>query len=183
MTHDPKEGDLAVDLMTGTLGHVTDLSKMADNNPTLGVSIGYNAMTQKALSKKTHDFSKEQSGAKKYFPLKTVAHNLGITNRTLQRLITSVVVKMDSSRESSKKLNPKLDLGLNFVSGKGYRVVPEMARCFISGHHREMNMYTFLEGIEFTQEAVNILTQLKSEYPDFIRSIDHFKDRRVDIPV
>ncbi len=46
-----------------------------------------------------------------------------------------------------------------------------------------MNIYSFMEGIEFTQEAVNILTRLKQDYPDFIRDLEYFKDRRIDIPV
>jgi len=41
-----------------------------------------------------------------------------------------VIVKLDKSKESSKKLNNKMDIGLNFIKLKGYQVVPEMCRSY-----------------------------------------------------
>lgn len=82
--------------------------------------------------------------------IRNLAENLNIQTKTLQRLIQSVVVTLDKSRESANKLSQKLDLGLNFINKKGWKVVPEMARCYYTGDNNQLDTYQFLNGIELT---------------------------------
>ncbi len=81
-----------------------------------------------------------------------------------------MIVIVDSSKETARKLGDKFDIGLNITSRKKMLIVPELARCGVL--NKKLSKQEYYDTLELSHETVQLLSGLKAKFENIFTVLD-----------
>ena len=106
-----------------------------------------------------------------YVRLNEVCNALKIEIQTALTILDSLPVLLFEDSELCERFGKQIDIGLNLINQKSFKIVPELVICKKLEDGRDPHRGYF-EVLEFSEEAFALLTKYKENFPTVVTKIN-----------